>query len=260
MFERILFEAEDVTAWITLNRTDKKNALDFVVIKELKEALQMVADNPEIRFVVLRAAGDTFSAGLDMVYLKKLQEYSIQENLYDCTHLMELYEQMLSLTKLIFCMVEGPAIASGCGLVLASDLVFASPAARFAFREVKYGYLPAMVTALLVRRISGGKARELLLTGDWVEAQQAQEMGLVNYLLEDETDPAEQLRSFVDRIQRENSQGAMELTKKLILDLNDLPFKDGLNFAARMTARARESHECRFGTDCFINREPFQWT
>ncbi|MCS6905949.1 MAG: enoyl-CoA hydratase-related protein, partial [Bacteroidia bacterium] len=187
-----------------------------------------------------------------------LQQYGIEENLYDLSQYQELLLLMLQSPKIIISQVEGEAVSSGCGLLLASDFVFASTEARFAFRDVKYGFIPAMVAPLLVRKLPGNYVRELLLIGDWIDAEKAKAYGLVFAVTEPET-LEQEIVKFLDKLLTENSTGAMHLTKRLIMDLIDLPLVEAFNFGCKMAARARLSSEAKFGTECFLTKQPFRW-
>jgi methylglutaconyl-CoA hydratase len=258
MYQYINLTAIGSIAYLTLSRAEQKNALNYVFIEELKQSFRSLESNEEIKVILLKSERGAFCSGMDLGYIYKLQQYGVEENLYDLAHFQELLLQMLRHPKIIIAQVEGEAVSSGCALILASDFVFASTSARFAFRDVKYGFVPAMTTPLLVRKVSGNCARELLLLGDWISAEQAQGLGLVFKVTEPEVLESE-IAQFVEKLLMENSTGAMHLTKRLIVDLADLPLVEAFNFASKIAARARISDEAKFGAECFLTKQPYRW-
>lgn len=169
---------------IVLNRPDKRNALNSEFVSELISAFTNADVDENTRVVILKANGKVFSAGADLGYLQQLQKNTYEENLEDSTQLAELFKKIYFHKKLIIAQVEGHAIAGGCGLATVCDFVFAVPEAKFGYTEVKIGFVPAIVMFFLLRKIGEAKARELLLTGKLIDAQQAKETsGLLIRLL-----------------------------------------------------------------------------
>jgi methylglutaconyl-CoA hydratase len=150
-FSFIKTEKHDRLFYITLDRTEKKNALNTTLVTELTQALQIAEDHEEIKMVILKAAGDVFSAGADLEYLQKLQHFSYEDNLADSGLLKELLWKIYTLKKMVIAQVEGHAIAGGCGLAAVCDFCFAVPEAKFGYTEVKIGFIPALVMVFLLR-------------------------------------------------------------------------------------------------------------
>lgn len=257
-FKYLLTEVSERIGYITLNRPDKRNALNFVVIRELKEAFSHMEQNPEVKVIVLRANGKAFCAGADLEYMQKLQEYSYNENLMDSANLMELFKQIYRLNKIVIAQIEGHALAGGCGLANLADFSFSVPEAKFGYTEVKIGFIPAIVMVFLIRKIGEGKARELLLTGDLISAHKAHSIGLINDVLPADT-IAEEVRNFALRLCKENSYSSMEVTKKMMADVQNMTLDEGLMFAARMNAHSRSTEECKTGIHNFLNKLPQSW-
>ena len=257
-YKYILVEAADRIATVTLNRPDKRNALNYVVIKELKDAFKTLEADPAVKVIVLRGSGGVFCSGADLEYLQKLQEYGFNENLIDSTHLMELFHQIHKLNKIVIAQVEGHALAGGCGLATVCDFAFAVPEAKFGYTEVRIGFIPAIVMVFLIRKIGEGRAKQLLLTGDLIEAEKAERMGLVNEVVSVDK-IGETVRTFAEKLCKLNSGGAMELTKKMMSDVQNMPLPEALSFAARMNAHARDTAECKRGIAAFLNKEKLDW-
>ncbi len=158
----IEYAVADRIGYITLNRPDKRNALSFDLVKELKEAFARAEDDAAVKVIVLRANGEAFCAGADLAYLQNLQKFSHVENLADSNHLKELFLQIYILKKVVIAQVQGHALAGGCGLATVCDFSFSVPEAKFGYTEVKIGFIPAIVMVFLIRKIGEGKARHLL--------------------------------------------------------------------------------------------------
>lgn len=257
-YKYILTEVSDRIGYITLNRPDKRNALNFVVIRELREAFTWMEQSPDVKVIILRGNGKAFCAGADLDYMARLQEFSYNENLMDSAHLMELFKQIYRLNKIVIAQIEGHALAGGCGLATLADFSFSVPEAKFGYTEVKIGFIPAIVMVFLLRKIGEGKAKELLLTGDLISAHKAHSIGLINDILPPET-IADEVREFALRLCRENSYTSMEVTKKMIADVQNMTLDEGLQFAARMNAHSRATEECRTGIRNFLNKTPQSW-
>lgn len=251
-------EVSERVGYLTLNRPERRNALSYALVSQVKQALTTWQDDPAVRVVVLRAKGPVFCAGADIEYLQKLQDYTFQENLADSMHLMELYLLMYRYKKPLIAQVEGPALAGGAGLVTVCDLVVATPEATIGYPEARIGFLPAMVTYFLLRRVGEGWARQLLINAEPFTAEKAHTIGLFNYIV-----PNGEIAAFVHelatRIARQNSPTSMEFTRKLIADMQDMPLQVGLEFAAKMNAHARATEDFRRGISAFLRKEKIEW-
>jgi methylglutaconyl-CoA hydratase len=171
---------------------------------------------------------------------------------------MQLFHQVYTLKKLVIAQVHGHAIAGGCGLAAVCDLVFSVPAAKYGYTEVKIGFIPAIVSVFLLRKIGESATRQLLLTGDLISAERARQLGLLNYVVTPEELPAA-VFDFATRLCRENSAQSMELIKEMISRLPDMKLNDSLHYAADMNAVARGTTDCQRGLAAFLQKEKFNW-
>ena len=179
-FKRIAYQSMDRTARITLDRPDRRNALDDVMIAELSAAFAAASRDASVRVVLLTGAGDSFCAGADLAYLRTMQGNDLEENRMDSGRLASLFRQIYELRKPVIAVVNGPALAGGCGLAAVSDFIIASREhATFGFPEVRIGFIPALVAIFLVKRIGEGRAREMILRGHTISAEDAERIGLV---------------------------------------------------------------------------------
>ena len=242
----------------TLNRPDKRNALNADVVTELIAAFTDMEQNSKVKVIILKARGTVFSAGADLSYLQQLQKNTYEENLEDSRHLKELYLNIYNCEKPVIAQVQGHAIAGGCGLAIVCDIVFASNNANFGYTEVRIGFIPALVMVFLVRKIGEGRARELLLGGNLIEAVTAQQYGLINYVT-----PLEDLESavqgYADMLLVKNSATSMGMTKQLLNQVTTMPLNKALDLAADMNAKARSTEDCKKGLAAFLNKESIMW-
>ncbi|WP_437179407.1 enoyl-CoA hydratase/isomerase family protein [Pontibacter vulgaris] len=254
----VTYQVKDRIGYITMNRAEKRNALNYDMVTELKRAFVAAEDDEACKVIVLRAEGKVFCAGADLEYIQRLQKYDYHDNLADSTHLMELFRLIYTLKKVVIAQVNGHAIAGGCGLATICDFAFAVPEAKFGYTEVKIGFIPAIVKVFLLRKIGEARAKQLLLTGDLIAAEEAQRMGLINYLA-----PAEALEervyAFAQKMCSENSRQSMEVTKEMIARVQEMSLEEGLQYAAEMNAVARSSEDCQRGIAAFLNKEPLAW-
>jgi methylglutaconyl-CoA hydratase len=254
----IEYQIKDRVAYITLNRPEKRNALNREVVDLLSSAFIRAGEDSEAKIIVLKATGEVFSAGADLEYLQKLQENTYNDNLADSTSLKDLFQLIYTHTKVVIAQVQGHAIAGGCGLATVCDFVFAQPEAKFGYTEVRIGFVPAIVMVYLLRRIGEGRAREMLISGALIDAQLAAGWGLVNKVI-----PAAELASAVDefaqRLVVNNSYQSMQRTKAMIAQVQEMKLEDALEFAADHNARARSTEDCQRGIKAFLDKKSIKW-
>lgn len=256
--EFIQYATKNRIGYITLNRPDKRNALSYDVVTELKEAFKQAEGDDEVKVIVLKANGKAFCAGADLAYIQQLQKNTYEENLEDSNHLRELFQHIYTMGKVVIAQIQGHAIAGGCGLATVCDFGFTVPEAKFGYTEVRIGFIPAIVKVFLLRKIGEMKAKELLLTGELIDAAQAKAYDLVNKVV-----PAEELEKTVDDFAQmlinKNSGQSMALTKQMIANVQSMNVEDGLNHAAEMNAKARATDDCKKGIASFLNKTPIDW-
>jgi methylglutaconyl-CoA hydratase len=246
----VLYEVDAGIARITLNRPEKRNALNDELIVALKEALRRADHDENIRAIILTGAGSDFCSGADLSNLQKVSQSSVAENLEDARSLMELFMLIREVGVPVIAAVQGRALAGGCGLALACDMVLAARSARFGFPEVKIGFVPAMVMAILRRNVSEKKAFELIALGSEITAEEAAAFGLVNRVLDDE--------AFVDEVDAQVmqiekvSRSAVSLTKRLLYQIDGMSFTDALESGADINVVARMTEDCRKGIERFL--------
>jgi len=248
----VLYSVEGASARLTLNRPEKKNALNEALIASLKENLRRASEDERVRVIVLSGAGNDFCSGADLSALQKIAQASVDENVADAHSLLELFFLIRQLPLPVVAAVTGRALAGGAGLASACDLVVASASASFGYPEVKIGFVPAMVMAILRRNVSEKRAFELVTRGAELSAQQAQAFGLVNEVFPDESF-AEDVQSYVSEFER-LSRSAVALTKTLLYQMDGLSFSAALQTGADVNVIARLTKDCQERVTRFLNR------
>lgn len=248
----VLFAVADGIARITLNRPEKRNALNDAMITGLKDALRLADHDERVRAVILAGAGADFCSGADLAALQKISNASVAENLEDARSLMELFMLIRLVRVPVIAAVKGRALAGGCGLATACDIVLASRSARFGYPEVKLGFIPAMVMAMLRRSVSEKRAFELVTLGAEFSAEEAAGFGLVNHVFDDEAceDEVERFARQFEKV----SRSAVSLSKQLLYQIDGMSFESALESGADMNVIARMTADCRKGIELFLKK------
>jgi methylglutaconyl-CoA hydratase len=237
---------------LTLNRPDKRNALNIEMIDLLHSALERADLDGEVRVVVLRGAGKDFCAGADLDELLASAERTLAENEASALKLGALFARLRDLPKPVLALVQGRALAGGAGLATACDLILAGSSAQFGYPEIQRGFAPAMVMALL-RRIVGEKiALDLALTGRTLSADDARVAGLITRVVPDqklEAEGASVARQFAGL-----SPSALGLSKRLFYELDGLSLEEGIAMGARVNAVARGTPDFRNAIAGFLRK------
>jgi len=254
----IAYNKSERVANITINRPGKRNALNPELVTSLTKAFDAASEDEDVKVIILKANGDVFSAGADLEYLQQLQNNTNEENFHDTIALKELFLSIYLSPKLVIAQVDGHAIAGGCGLVSVCDIVFSVPEAKFGYTEVKIGFIPALVTCFLVRKLGEGRAKELLLSGDLIDASTASDYGLINFIVNKE-DISISVAAYAQKIVQGTSANSIALSKELLTSVQDLSLDEGLKLAVSLNVKTRSSAECKRGIAAFLNKEKLEW-
>lgn len=249
----LLESTEGTVRYLTLNRPEKRNALNDEIVDSLQNALKSVGSDESIRAIVIRGAGNDFCSGADLASIKRLANASYEENLSDARRLMELFIALREVPVPVIAAVRGRALAGGAGLSTACDIVLASRSARFGYPEVKLGFVPAMVMAILRRNIAEKHAFELSTMGFEFTAERAFALGLVNHVLDDSAFDSE-VTAFVETY-ASVSRSAVAMTKRLLYRMDNLGFDEALLAGAEVNAEARMTEDCRAGIARFLKKD-----
>lgn len=254
----VLYEVNNRIGYITLNRPEKRNALNNELVKELISCFSTAENDPLVKVVVLRAVGDAFCAGADLAYLQQLQSNTYEENLADSNQLKNLFLKIYTLKKVVIAQVQGHALAGGCGLATVCDFTFSVPEAKFGYTEVKIGFIPAIVSVFLLRKVGEQKAKQLLLTGNIIKASEALAIGLIGQVVEaNKIELA--VHEFANQLIHSNSTQSLQLTKQLITQVQNMSLENALDFVVEMNAKARATEDCKKGISAFLNKQEIKW-
>lgn len=248
----ILTEKENSIFSITLNRPEKRNALNEALINSLKDALREADKDENLNAILIKGAGKDFCSGADLSALQKIAESDVLENLRDAESLMELFAMIRKIKIPVIAAVHGRALAGGCGLATACDIVLASRSARFGYPEVKIGFVPAMVMAILRRNLSEKKSFELITQGFDFSSVEAEKFGLINRVFEDESFD-EEAKNYVS-VYEKVSRSAVVLSKKLLYQMDGMTFDNALETGAEVNTIARLTEDCQTGIAKFLNK------
>lgn len=248
----MLFDISSGVATLTLNRPDKRNALNAAVIGELNAALAAAA-GPDVRVVVLRGAGKDFCSGADLAALESIADAGVLENMADAERLAGLFLAMRRHPHPIVAAVHGRALAGGCGLATASDIVLASESARFGYPEVNIGFIPAMVMAILRRSVPEKTAFELISMGEVQTAARMAELGIVQRIYADQ-DFEPGVAEYVAKLAAK-SASAISLSKRLLYHMDAMSFDAAIEAGVQANAIARATEDCRKGVAGFLKKQ-----
>lgn len=248
----IKFTKENHFATIILNRPEKRNSLHPELVLQLKNKLSEIKDDESIKALIITGEGKSFCAGADLEYLNMLKDYNSVENEKDSESLARLFLQVYNFPVPTIAAVNGAAIAGGCGLASVCDFIFADRAnAKFGYSEVKIGFIPAIVSIFLIKKIGEGKAKQLLITGDIIDAEKALNIGLADNISDDVLTDAKNL---AERISA-NSLNSMKLTKKMIINISNLNVKEAVDYCIRLNTISRSSEDFKKGIDNFLHKK-----
>jgi methylglutaconyl-CoA hydratase len=253
----VLYELKSPAVVLTLNRPEKRNALNRQLIRDLHQAFEKARNDAAARCVILTGAGPAFCAGMDLAELSATLDQPHEAELVqqDAERLSELYEFIYTLPKPTIAAVNGPAVAGGAGLVTVCDLAIASSEAKIGYPEVRRGLVAAMVMPHLLRHVGERTARELLLGGDLLDSYEGWRVGLFN----DTVDAADLMPTCMDMARKlaESGPQALAMTKELLRRF--VQERPDRRTAARGSADARLTVECKEGLRAFLEKRPAPW-
>ncbi len=256
-YSTLTLDFDGPLAIVTLNRPDKRNAISYELIEELLRALDEVEKSPA-QILILTGAGKAFCSGMDLENLRSITGRTEAENLADSATMARLFRSLYDFPKVTIAAVNGPAIAGGCGLATLCDFTLASSEAKFGYSEVRIGFIPAIVSAFLLRQVGEKHARDLLLTGRIISADEAFRMGLINEIV-----APEKLRSRTRDLAANllsNSPASLLATKKLLKRYASESLDREIAAAVEENARIRRTADFREGVSSFLEKRNPRWT
>jgi methylglutaconyl-CoA hydratase len=255
-FETIKFEISEQVCRITLNRPDLHNAMNRLLLDELREAFDSI-ERDEVRAVVLAGEGKSFSAGADVNWMRASLDFSREENVADALALARTFDTINACPVPVIARIQGAALGGGVGLAAVADIVVAADNARFAFSEAKLGIAPAVISPYVLAKIGRSHARALFFTAERFGAERALAIGLVHVVV-----PHDQLDAEVDRILTEvksSAPAAIARAKMLIATVPTLAADEAMQFTAETIAALRVSPEGQEGLRAFLEKRRASW-
>ena len=256
-YSTIQLAHDAAVATITLNRPDKRNAISFELIDDLLRGLDEVAKS-RAQVLIITGAGKAFCSGMDLDDLKALMGRSAEQNLKDSETMVRLFRSLYEFPKVTIAAVNGAAIAGGTGLALLCDFTLAVVEAKFGYTEVRIGFVPAIVSTFLLRQVGEKQARDLLLTGRIIGAEEAARIGLINEIVAPENllAKAGELAAML----LENSPASLRATKRLLTDHARAELDAQIEAAVRENAAIRSTADFREGVSSFLEKRKPRWS
>jgi methylglutaconyl-CoA hydratase len=248
----ITYTEKNNVGLIMLNRPEKRNALHPEMVEEIKDKLGSIKNDNKIKVLILSGEGSSFCAGADLAYLNELKDFSVTENERDSEELAQLFSDIYYFPKPVIAAVNGPAIAGGCGLASVCDFIVAdSEKAKFGYSEAKIGFVPAIVSIFLIKKIGEGKAKQLLLSAEIINAQKAYENGFADILSGNVLNDSFILAEKISR----NSLTSLKMIKKMISSISNLTVEEAVKYSIELNTISRSSGDFKEGLNNFLNKK-----
>ena len=251
-YKKIIYSVDGNIARITLNRPDKRNALDNEIVLEFKDALHSSSQNTDVRVVLVTGAGKDFCSGADLASLQRISAAGVEDSMASARVMAELFVEMRRSPRPIIAAVRGRALAGGCGLATACDIIVATQSAQFGYPEVNIGFIPAMVMAILRRSVSEKRAFELITRGEVISATAAAEIGMINRVFPDDQFD-ETVEQYVSQLAAK-SASAVSLAKSLLYHMDGMTFETAIEAGVQLNAITRMTEDCKRGVERFLKK------
>jgi methylglutaconyl-CoA hydratase len=256
-YETLVSTKKDDITTVSLNRPDVHNAMNDVLMKELTSCFTQLSTDDSVAVIILTGNGKSFCAGADLTWMKRMVNYSKEENKKDSRLLLNMYEKIYSCPKPVIGRINGPAFGGGIGLLAVCDITITAPETKFAFSEVKLGIIPAVISTYVAPRMSPSNMRRFFLTGERFDATIAHTIGLIDLVV-----PAEDLdkvvNSCADQV-RSSGPYAIKEVKHLIENLVAMDVKKYKEFTVEKISELRVSKEGQEGINAFLEKRKPNW-
>lgn len=257
--DKVITEIDNLgVARVTLNNPDKHNAFDDQIIAQLTEAFGAVALNPDVRVMILRSNGKSFSAGADLSWMKRMASYSYAENLQDAQALALMLKTLNNMPQPTIARVQGAAFGGAVGLVSCCDMAVAARSATFSLSEAKIGLVPATISPYVIAAMGERAARRYFMTAEHFSAQAANNIGLLSEVIDAEH-LDDQVNIFVDALLA-NGPEAVKAAKRLVFDVSGRAIDQNLiDHTCEVIAGIRVSEQGQEGLNAFLEKRKPHW-
>ena len=261
--EHLRVEKKENSVWVTINRPSVKNAFNEQVISELSQTFRILGseanETSEFRAIVLTGEGDAFSAGADLAWMRRMSEYSFDENRKDAEQLFDMFDAIKRNPFPVIGRVNGAALGGGAGLVSACDFSLAVSSAKIGFTEVKLGLIPAVISSFVLDKISNGSASRYFLTGEIFDGNEAERIGLVQHTYADVTQLDAALAKVLSQLDTCGPY-AVRSAKTLISQVSSKKYlADIKKYTTEQIATIRATPEGREGIQSFLDKKKPAW-
>jgi methylglutaconyl-CoA hydratase len=254
----LIITCDKSVATVTLNRPEVRNAFNDEVIAELTAAFDDLGRRDDVRCIVLAGQGKAFCAGADLNWMRRMADYSRDENMADAAALAAMLRTVFECPKPTIAKVQGDAYAGGTGLVAACDIAISSDTAGYCLSEVRLGLIPATISPYVIRAMGARAAHRYFLTAERFDAQEAHRIGFVHEVL-----PAQELDARVAELAKtlvDAGPHAVRLCKKLVQDVAEQAITPALvDMTVAGIADIRVSAEGREGVQSFLQKRKPSW-
>lgn len=258
MPEFILQSLQDGVVTVTLHRPALHNAFNEVLIAEITEAFAFLGTNPDVRVIVLAAEGKSFCAGADIHWMKRMVDYSFEENVDDAATLARMYRAIRDCKRPVIARVHGTAVGGGVGLTAACDIAVALESATFCLSEVKLGIVPAVISPFVLEKIGSGQMRRYGLTAERFSAMEAKRIGLVHEVFATVEEMDRGIAELCDTL-KFNGPAALAACKQILTDVAGVAWDQVQPRTAERIAQIRVSAEGQEGLKAFLEKRPPNW-
>jgi methylglutaconyl-CoA hydratase len=244
-------------ARLTLNRPEVHNAFNETMLAEIYEVCTKLAKDKSVRVLIFTGEGKSFCAGADLNWMKRMINFTYEENFADSMVLANAMNALYSLPIPTIARVNGAAIGGGMGFVTSCDIAIASDQAKFSLSEVKIGLIPACIGPYVIRKVGVGKAKEFFITGERMSAQRALEVGFVNKVV-----PLDKLDEAVNELVEQiltSGPDAIAYAKELLDKVPGMSWEEAKKYTADMIARIRIGPEAQEGCAAFLEKRTPKW-
>lgn len=259
MYQSIITEVDDSVGILTLNKADRHNAFDDVLVNDIISGLIELEDNPQVRVVVLSSTGKNFCAGADLNWMKRAAGFTAEESQRDANKLALLMSTLDELSKPTIARVQGPAYGAGVGLIAACDIAVATYDALFALTEVKLGLLPAVISPYVLAAIGERYCRRYMLSAERFSAAEAYRIGLLHEIVPGEEQLDDAIGEIIDSLLKGGPQAQAEC-KTLIRVISGQPIDEStIEETVQRITRVRSSPEGVEGLSAFLDKRTANW-
>jgi methylglutaconyl-CoA hydratase len=256
-YETLLYTKKDDVVTVVLNRPDVHNAMNDVLINELTQCFKKLSTDDSVVVVILTGNGKSFCAGADLSWMKRMVNYSKEENKNDSHLLLKMYETINSCPKPVIGRINGNTFGGGIGLLAVCDITVTVPEVLFAFSEVKLGIIPAVISTFIPSRMRLADMRRFFMTGERFDSTIANKIGLIDFIV-----PTENLddivNSCIEQV-RSSSPNAIKEVKHLITNFIEMDFKKYKEFTVEKISELRISKEGQEGMNAFLEKRKPNW-